>query len=212
VRQGGARGDPKKFREELVERLAFDSPWGRHTAMYGFDQALADDLGVAKQTLLAASVRVREGFVPAEVDEEEARREPMHIDVPAPLAPSMRYVARRYRMSHGQLVRALLHTVMQTEREPLMRAARQWMLSVDVPVKESGKRIHIGVYVSRGLLRALDARAAAYGVTRRRYIYLWFADMLEGRLSDLVLEPVEVGQMYDDERGYVLPAVSASGS
>jgi hypothetical protein len=209
--------DEEAFRKNLVERIAFGTPWGRRVAVKGPQAGLAERLGVSEKVLEEAAVMLRAGFLPR-VDGQSAAVL-LHVMAPQPLAEALVPLSPGAEMSHGQLVRALLHAAMQTVREPTPRAPRRWTKSGKAVKSKgigfrgeqiawkSGKRLHVEVSVSRGLVEALERRAASYGATRARYIMCWLADLCDGYLADLHLSPVGADQTFDDPRAYVLPAI-----
>ncbi len=68
--------------------------------------------------------------------------------------------------------------------------------------------VHSVVMVSRGLDLAIQMRSTAFGgIAKSKYINLWLADLVDGRLNDLAVLPVICGQMFDSERSYVLPVI-----
>lgn len=119
-------------------------------------------------------------------------------------------------MKTSNLVRSLLHAAMLTPREPSQRPNRSWKPLVGceavrarlaMAATQEGKPLmHFRFKVSVGLWRAIEQRAVAYGALRTRYMRLWIADLIDGRLAELQLVPVTMTQMYADERSYVLPA------
>lgn len=123
-------------------------------------------------------------------------------------------------MKTSDLVRSLLHAAMLTPREPSPRPNRSWKPLVGceavrarltmASTRSGTSLMHFRFKVSRGLARAVEQRAAAYGAVRLRYVKLWLADLIDGRLADLQLVPVPMTQLFADEHAYVLPAPLAS--
>jgi hypothetical protein len=218
--------DEATFRSRLVEMLAFSGPWARRVANKGPEPGLAAKLGVCEDVVEDAAKLIRGGFVP----QKGARLMPVDLFVPRPIGDHLMPMAERLMMSGAQLVRAILHAAMLTSKEPAPRAPRQWVVRPKGHVKTSARvhgigfrgadmvtsypsqRVHLDLQLSRGLVEALDRRAAAYGVTRPRYSLLWVADFVDGRLGPLNIIPVSTGQLYDDARAYVLPAVAPDAS
>lgn len=208
---------PEVFRRRLIERVAFDSPFARRWAIHGPDAKLAEQLGLHPSLLDDAASLLRGGALP----KADARPDLVNVElsVPQPLAvPFESAVAAMDSMSHGQLVRSLLHVMMQTTREPSLRAPRRWHKGKGAIVHGFGfrgqmlrpntdKRKHLELTLSRGLSDALGKRAAAYGATKTRYILLWMADLADGFLADYVFPPISTDQMFPEDTFYVLPVI-----
>jgi hypothetical protein len=206
---------PAKFRRALIEQLAFETPFAKRAAMR--DQpGLAAKLGITEDLLAEAADLVRSGFLrvklvgPAIIN--------LEIFMQREFGDAFELLATAHDMSRGQLMRALLHAAMHTPREPNPRAPRRWTKGIAIRggigiqgriVKNHpATRVHLEFEITRGLASALGRRAAAYGVTRTRYMLLWAADLVDGQLGDLVIIPVDTGQLFDDENGYVLPVAN----
>lgn len=208
---------PSVFRRRLVERVAFDSPFARRWAIHGPDPKLAEQLGLDPSLLDEAVNLLRGGALPK--TDKRPDLVSVEVSVPQPLAvPFEAAVAAMDSMSHGQLARSLLHVMMQTTREPSLRAPRRWHRGTGAIVHGFGfrgqtlrpntdKRKHLELTLSRGLNDALGKRAAAYGATRTRYILLWMADLADGLLADYVFPPISTDQMFPEDSFYVLPVV-----
>lgn len=184
--------------------------------MRGADPDLAEKLGLHPSVLDDAAALLRGGAVP-----KDKGRDLISIEmaIPLPLAVPFEVAsAAMGGMGHGQLVRSLLHTMMQTTVEPTMRAPRRWNNGVGARVHgfgfqgknlrpHSDKRKHYEFMLSRGLSLAVGKRAAAYGATRNRYILLWMADLADGLLGDYVFPPISTDQMFHSDSFYVLPVI-----
>lgn len=200
---------------------AFSGPWARRVANKGPEPGLAAKLGICEDVLEDAAKLIRGGFVPS----KGARLLPMDMFVPSAISEHLVPLAENSMMSGAQLVRAVLHAAMLTSHEPSPRAPRQWVAhqkgrgritkqvygvgfrGTSVATSKPSHRMHLDLQLSRGLVEALDRRAAAFGVTKARYSLLWVADFVDGRLGPLKVTPVSTTQLFDDARAYVLPAV-----
>ncbi len=207
-----------KFRRDLIERLAFEGPWGRSVAMRGIREGLGKSLGVTDDVLQDAAAAVRAGYRISK--KTTASVVSINVFMQEPLGEQFTKLAQASEMDRGQLIKALLHAGMQTAYEPSHRAPRQWGVRGKKPKRPIGigfqgkvltadlaSRTHFEVELSRGLGKALGRRAAVYGVTRSRYVLLWIADMVDGMLSELPILPVDTGMLFEDETGYVLPKI-----
>lgn len=204
---------PEVFRRRLVEFVAFESPFGRRWVTRGRNEELAKAIGVDPSILDEAGAMLRAGALP-----KDGQGSIVHVEmsVPSPVARPINELAESVGMSPSQLVRAMLHVMMQTTREPSMRAPRRWHNGKGARVHGfgfRGKRIntdgrsHFEFVLSRGLSVAISKRANAYGATRNRYVILWMADLADGLLADHVFPPISTGQMFFNDYEYVLPVI-----
>lgn len=208
-----------QFRQALVIRLSATA-FVRTIARRGWkpdeDTGLADGLGVAPATLNAA-VRL------AQLQWQLNPAVRQDVFVPVQLREAVLALADKLNLGVGHLVRALAHAVMQTTWEPTARRDGGW--STQTPARaqlRTGKKhvrrhftdmrpsdrfYHTSVRLSAALVTALDLRSAAYGVTRHQYLLRWLADLVDGHLAALPvpLVAVNLDQLYDNERAYVLP-------
>jgi hypothetical protein len=203
-------GHHKAVRARIVELLS-----GTDHAVFAAENGASPDnaalLGVALDVLEEAAAMAGGGHkagAPALV-KVDFRCEPSMY---RPLSA----LAHILHMKTSDLLRSLLHAVMQTPREPSPRPNRSWKPLVGceavrarltmASTRDGTTLMHFRFKVSSGLYRALCARAAAHGSVLNRYVKLWMADLIDGRLSELQLVPVPVTQLFADERSYVLPA------
>lgn len=198
------------FRRKLVERIAFETPYGRRWAIRGPNLELAKMLGVEPAVLDDAAALLRGGALPLDGPPLLARLE---FVVPVELSAPFAQIGESLDMGVGQLVRSMMHAVLQTTREPAVRTGGIWRLR--------GKRVETGVpkardqktwaawcvKVSAGMSEALFLRAHAFGVTRTRYTLLWMADLIDGKLTDLMLDPITPEQTFATQAEYVLPVL-----
>lgn len=215
-----SRGAQLQFRQALVIRLSATA-FARTIARRGWkpdeDVGLASALGVAPATL-AAAVRL------AQLQWQLNPAVRVDIFVPVQLREAVLALADKLNLGVGHLVRALAHAVMQTTWEPTHRRDGGWATQTQARSKlrttkkhvrqhftgmqPSDRFYHTSVRLSAALVTALDLRSAAYGVTRHQYILRWLADLVDGHLAALpvALVAVNLDQLYDNERAYVLPA------
>lgn len=208
---------PESFRRFLVEHVAFQTPWARRWVQRGRQPGLAESLGISEAILDEAAVLLRAGALPGpKVWIGEQERGPTWFDfqMPRRVFEFYRAIARDLNMTTTQLVRSMMHVVMQTTREPTSRIYRKWddVTGAAVPpgtvvVPLDKPQGHVHVDVTAALAKAVHARAQAFGVSKCRYVILWCADLVDGKLADLVFEPLELGQLFYNEQMYVLPAV-----
>ena len=203
-------GHHKAVRARIVELLA-----GTDHALFAAENGASPEnaalLGVALDVLEEAAAMAGGGHkagTPALV-QLDFRCEPTMY---RPLSA----LAHILHMKTSDLVRSLLHAAMLTPREPSPRPNRSWKPLVGceavrarltmASVRDGATLMHFRFKVSGGLYRAVSARAAAHGSVLNRYVKLWLADLIDGRLSDLQLVPVPMTQLFADERSYMLPA------
>jgi len=216
---GWSAAEREEFRQSLIEELSLT-----RYAKLDPSPELAKSLGVDESVLLLAQKLARSGFAPAD-EPGRVKFKMMHIFCPRALAGPVMVLAKRTQFQHtrgsgtavGQMVRALMHAAMQTQREPERRPHGQWG---PLPGHEDARyrlaagqdkraaNYHTQAEVTEGLFRAIELRARAEGVSRARYTVLWTADLVDGLLPDLVVVPVSRWQLYADARSYVLPVVS----
>lgn len=210
-----SEAEREEFRQKLIEELSL-TRYVRTTPT----PALAKSLGVDLDVLLLAQKLARSGFAPAE--DAGIKIRDLHIFSPRALAGPVMVIAKKsgFRVKRGegtavgQMVRALMHAAMQTEREPERRPHGQWGPlpgQEDARYRLAGEQekraanYHTTTHVTEGLYRAIELRARAEGVSRARYVTLWTADLVDGLLGKLPLIPVSLWQLYGDARAYVLP-------
>lgn len=207
------------FRRELIERLAL-TEHARVGAMHGRLAEMATELGVTEATLAAAARLARAGFAP--MPEPGPGRSRVEVFIaPAVARPLLVLARQRYGWRRtsgaGYLARSVMHAVMQTEREPTVRARGNWeplegcdlaRYRLTAQGAPRSKEVHVCVHFSRGLDEAVRLRAMAFGCGRARYVNLWLADLVDGRLADLPIPPVESGQLFESARAYVLPVLT----
>lgn len=208
----------ERFRQKLIERVAYETPFARWWALRGKDPQLAGKLGIHEDILVEAVKLLRSGYLP---DEDSLRFSHIKIQLPREIADEFLVVCETLSQSKVSLCRSLWHTMMQTTREPTPRAERRWDQSnsrkvhgyvfrdkvVTTRFKDSQSRLSVLVPVTQALCHAVAKRAAAYGVSRNRYAVLWVADLVDGLLADVLFPPVELEQCFLDTREYVLPVV-----
>ena len=197
----------EQYREKLLKELA-ETDFARRVASGEDAVSLARRLGVAEETLVAAARCAK--------DAAAFQHHQIDIFAPHPVAVPLVGLSHELAMGHHQLMLAVLHAVLQTEREPSPRARGHWeplpghkearhRLVVAAKGALAVKRdLHLKTVLSAGLSRALDRRAASFGVRRSRYVLLWLADLVDGRLSDVPVGPVDVPDLFPDEKKYVL--------
>ena len=215
------------FRRELVERLTA-TPYARRAAFQGPQPELARELGVTAEVLDEAAKLVRVGFAPP--DASGARRRALDVFLPPDLERPLLGYAKEVGIGTGQVLRNVLHAVLQTEREPYPRSLRSWVPAPVAGAADARRRLealgsqvesrrkaprrstrqkHLRIEMSDGLHVAVGRRATAHGVQIGRYCSLWIADLCDGLLASVLVVPIEAGQTYDDPRSYVLPAPGA---
>jgi len=136
----------------------------------------------------------------------------LDIELPEPIFAEISRRATLLGMTPGQLARALLHAAMLLQREPEPRVPPgtrrgrrriQGLVFRDRVLFATGEsRRHVSTTVSRALFVVLAQRAASQRISRARYVQLWLADLADGRLDDVAIQPVDTGQMYDGEDTY----------
>ena len=203
-------GQHRATRARIVELLAGTD----HAVFAAENGATADNaaaLGVALDVLEEAAAMTGGGHTAGEpaLQQLDFKCEPS-------LYRPLSALAHVLHMKTSDLCRSLLHAAMLTPDEPSPRPNRSWKPLVGCEAAHArlmmastrdGKILmHFRFKVSRGLYRALEQRATAYGTVRSRYLKLWIADLVDGRLAHLQLVPVPVTQLFADERAYVLPA------
>jgi hypothetical protein len=208
--------DIASFRKMLVERIAFESRFARLWVSRGRDEELAKAIGVAPEIIDEAAGLLRSGALKPEATNLGVAS--VSVFLPYVLAVPLGKMVEEMNMGHGQLLRSLLHMLMQTSREPTPRTPRKWGSNGKntafewrgAPVStQTGMRKHYEVMCRPALASSIGKRAAAYGVTRPRYIMLWVLDLIEGNLADMAIEPVTIQQTFDNEAYYVLPSAQA---
>lgn len=210
------------LRAQLVERLAL-SDAVRWVALYGDVPGLADALGV-RDELIREAVVVLHGQAPKPVVEWK-------FNAPTDIGNALYGMARRMRMTIAHLVRGVLHSAMQTSREPRRNpgefaprgeAGGQFRARMVRPTdsrkgfpdtnhrKLRVNRRTIHLRMTSGLREALDRRATAHGFTTRAYCVAWMADLVDGLLGDLSISAIEHDATFPFADNYVLPVVVAS--
>jgi len=198
---------PARVRDRVVELIA-QTDHATHAWQHGARAEDAKKLGVELDVLEEAAARARSGA--------STVRPPVFCDLlgPVRLMRPFAALAERLHMERADLLRSMLHAVLQTPREPTKRPGRQWKPllgreSVRSALGGSGSRaMHFKFKVSAGFLRALEQRAVAGGETTQHYIKGWMADLVDGLLADLTLVPVSLADLFEDERAYVLPRLT----
>ena len=211
-----------RVRKTFVEQLALTDVV-RWVALYGCAAEVAAAAGVAEDVIHDA---IKQHF-------GQKEREPLHlrrftITVPGAIGDPLFGMARRMRMSIAGLARSLMHAAMLTTREPTRRegldpqteGARAFRTRMRRPSKDwrgfpdrhqrkrtTLSRRFIRMGVTSGLTTAIERRAAAFGMPVGNYYVAWFADLVDGLLSDLVVEPVRWDQVYAFPENYVLPVL-----
>jgi hypothetical protein len=213
--RGWDPAEREEFRQKLIEDLSLT----RFARMEPSPE-LAKGLGVDESVLVLAQKLARAGFAPA--DEPRIKFCLMNVMCPRALAGPVMVLAKRTLFQHprgngtavGQMARALMHSAMQTEREPERRAHGQWgplpgcedaRYRLAAGQEKRAIDYHTKAEITEGLNRAIELRARAEGVSRSRYVILWLADLVDGLLPDLPVVPVSRWQLYADEKSYVLP-------
>src|SRR5260370_20208886 len=183
--------------------------------------ALARQLGVQADALREAVQLYRTGSVSGAP--QVSALVSLDVELPTTIFHCLANLAFEIGMSPGQLVRATLHAVMRGARSPTPRfpsvheqarpreRIRGIVFRDQVLTAKGDTRRHVFTTVSHGLYVALEQRAAAGGVSRARYVLLWLADLVDGLLGDVAIEPIESGQMFESPERYCL-AKSADGS
>ena len=208
-----------EVRRRIIELLVA-TPFARAAALHGVSEGVAERLGVRPEVLEQAAWLSRANFEPC--PGSGPRIVDMAVFAPQQIARPFQALAARLRRTPVELARSTLHAAMGTMREPVPRA-RSWSpvrggeraradLERDALVfpASRNKYFHMTVVVSVGLKDALELRAAGVGLSRAQYVLRWLADLVDGQLNDLHCGPVDVAQMYDAARGYVLPILPAS--
>lgn len=206
-----------EFRRELIERLALTND-ARSVAHYGHQEGLADRLGVTEDVLAEAAVLARAGFAPKVWSTSGAQVLRMEMNPTAPLAMALSGCATDIDVKPITLVRSMLHAAMLSTCEPSPRekyskwgplpgseAIRKRYTDLSQINVTGNHRYSMRPLITVGLRDALDRRAQAYGTTRARYVLLWLAELVDGRLVHFKIVPVEVRQMLDAADAYVLP-------
>lgn len=218
-----SRSSPEQaFRKELIDLVAYRSPWARRWVTRGRDPSLASSLGLDEVLLDEAGALLRSGFLPKERKGKGENIVLVDVFMPAVMVPEFMAVCDMVDMLPSQLIRSVLHTMMQTQREPSERTPRRWTPSGEArkvkgfgfrgrrtPFSGKGRK-HIEAAITTGLHEALGRRAAAYGATTVRYALLWCADLIDGLLADVAFPPVSTDQMFDSAEAYVLPVVEVA--
>lgn len=214
----------RMYRERLVADLAL-SPLARAWARGAAPPDLPERCGLDRSALDDAAKLLNQvtPMVPGK------RKTYYSFSLPAKLNHELRAVAEKLRWTRADVVRSLLHTVLQTDLEPTRRPFRKWVADSDeaetfraqlAPEKPRRKRRtspngatvrpdreHISYLARPGLYGALKARAAAYGVTVSRYYALWLSDLVDGHLAHLVLPLVTCEQTFETAEEYVRPVL-----
>lgn len=213
------------FRLDLVDRLARMAAV-RAVAkgeVYGPD--LARSLGVLPETLRDAA-RVA---VMASANACAAPRKLCRVELIVEGRHATEYHRRSRELAAAMglgnpdsFLRSVFHAAMQTEREPARRPLDDpWMPLPGVkrpPISPRFRNLlpkfsktvtwpHLrqAFTLSLGLAQALEARSAAFGVTRSHYMRAWLADLFDGKLHDLRIDVAEPLACYVRAEEYVLP-------
>jgi len=217
------------WRSELIEWLAHRgvaAAWAtRNTRIETEWAAFPGQIGVTPDVLDEAARVVRFGFGSLASDgEHKSKTMPLSIMCPTEMVRAVFGMSVEMRLTPINTLRSLLHAAMLRTSEPTLRPGKNWralpgseefrerLESVARKSKAANKKVnpdrhHWTVDISRGLYEALEARAAAFGCRRGRYVLLWVADLVDGRLYDMPLVGVGIGQTFDDPTAYVLPAL-----
>lgn len=217
----------REWRRALIERLAL-SDFGRVFALRGdYRKGLAKRLGVTDSTLREAAKLARAGFRSSGASGEPKKViAELHVRAVAELSRPYIAMAEQLGMVQSHLFRSLMHTAMMSSREPTMRPGKVWTalpgcekyrawldnIYYQRHDGELSQRSHIHVTCSAGLRDAIGMRATAFGVRQAHYMILWMADLVDGRLSEMQIEGVDLGQTFDDAKAYVLPSLPRSGA
>ena len=185
------------FAREIVEALV---PWAAGQGEPS--DRMAEELGVTRQALRAARRLWPSGRRTALRSDQGPRLVELHVDVREEIV-SMVPGGGLVLSSLPDLIRGLLHAVMQTPREPTRRPAHVrsaepgYTVYAGEPANPAAnviinktKRHHVRSSLSAALDRAMRERAAAYGVTPTRYVVLWIMDCFDGYVDDLPIVPM----------------------
>jgi len=216
----------ENLRRELIQLIAVSNDVKAVAlALRGKESDVTDmakELGVTPKLLSEAIFFAREGFGGAA---EVGSIVTVDLFIPNDVYVCVDQIAYMHKMNKPkEIIRSLVHVAMQQESEPNER--KKWKkalpgsesirakLTTIASKRDPRKYINIGyngkvhLYISltKGLLKAVDMRATAFGTTRTRYILLWVSDLVDGKLMDWHLPRVGDGQMFDNERLYVIPS------
>lgn len=214
----------RSFRERLVADVAL-SPlahaWARKVAppdlaaRCGLDPSVLDEAAkLLTQVAPSVTPRLRSYF---------------SFSLPAQLNRALDAMAERMRWTRADLVRSLMHTVMQCDREPVKRPFRKWVPALPesdefrealTPKRARRKRSsspdgakvrpdreYLSFLARPGLHKAIRVRATAYGAPTGRYMALWLSDLVDGLLADLVLDLVSAEQTFEKVEDYWHPVL-----